>query len=109
MRCPCSFPVYHIYPIFDNKKQGINKIYLSHNRDISTDIKTPKRKITANMILPAAKISKAKKAEQSFSAGKLTLVKFFIKTVGAEQFIMSSAFNYAPAAHNKDNIRLANG
>lgn len=52
---------------------------------------------------------KSKKAEQSFSAGKLTLVKFFIKTVGAEQFIMSSAFNYAPAAHNKDNIRLANG
>ena len=22
---------------------------------------------------------------------------------------MSSAFNYAPAAHNKDNIRLTNG
>lgn len=53
MRCPCSFPVYHIYPIFDNKKQGINKIYLLHNRDISKDIKTPKRKIAADMILPA--------------------------------------------------------
>lgn len=55
MRCPCSFSVYHIYPIFDNKKQGINKIYQLHNRDISTDIKTSKRKIAANMILPAAK------------------------------------------------------
>lgn len=66
MRCPCSFPVYHIYPIFDNKKQGINKIYQLHNRDISTDIKTPKRKITANMILPAAKISKAKKRNNHF-------------------------------------------
>lgn len=65
MRCPCSFPVYHIYPIIDNKKQGINKIYLLHNRNISTDIKTSK-KITANMILPAAKISKAKKRNNHF-------------------------------------------
>lgn len=66
MRCPWSFPVYHIYPILDNKKQGINKIYQLHNRDILTDIKMPKRKITANMILPAAKISKAKKRNNHF-------------------------------------------
>lgn len=108
MRCPCSFPVYHIYPIIDNKKQGINKIYLLHNRNISTDIKTPKKNHRKHDSACGENI-KSKKAEQSFSAGKLTLVKFFIKTVGTEQFIMSSAFNYAPAAHNKDNIRLANG
>ena len=89
-------------------KKGINKIYQLHNRDISTDIKTPKRKITANMILPAAKYGNIK-GETSGLMGELAFVKFFIKTVGAEQFIMSSAFNYAPAAHNKDNIRLAYG
>lgn len=108
MRCPCSFPAYHIYPIFDNKKQSINKIYLLHNRDISTNIKTPKRKITADIILSAAKYGNIK-GETSGLMGELAFVKFFIKPVGAEQFIMCSALNYAPAAHNKDNIRFANG
>lgn len=60
------------------------------------------------MILPAAKYGNIK-GETSGLMGELAFVKFFIKPVGAEQFIMCSALNYAPAAHNKDNIRFANG
>lgn len=59
------------------------------------------------MILPAAKYGNIK-GETSGLMGELAFVKFFIKPVGAEQFIMCSALNYAPAAHNKDNIRFAN-
>ena len=47
------------------------------------------------MILPAAKYGNIK-GETSGLMGELAFVKFFIKPVGAEQFIMCSALNYAP-------------